>query len=242
MWLLALETTTLEGSVALLRDDTVVAVRRGDPLLSHAERVPADFSALLAQAGLAPSAIDLFAVATGPGGFTGLRIGLAAIQGLALALDRPAAGVPSLAALAWAALESDPTRPQAGTWLDASRGEVFAAAYRRADAGGPEWPLQTLALPTAATPTATVAVWRDVVPATTPVVAACREPARGVLEGAGYPTLAAPSEIATTVGRIAWRMSALGLTTPPHALMPEYVRRPDVEIDRDRRAAATRVP
>ena len=105
MWLLALETTTREGSVALLRDDDVVAARPGDPALSHAERLPADFAAVLAVAGLAPSAIDLFAVATGPGGFTGLRIGLAAVQGLALSLDRPVAGVASLPALAWAAFD-----------------------------------------------------------------------------------------------------------------------------------------
>ncbi len=240
MWLLALETTTQEGSVALLHDDTVVAVRLGDPNLSHAERVPADFAALLAEAGLAPGAIDVFAVATGPGGFTGLRIGLAAVQGLALALDRPTAGVPSLAALAWAALDSEPTRPHVGAWLDASRGEVFAAAYRRAVAGGHEWPLQALAPSTAATPEATLATWRDVVPAGTPVVAACREPARAVLDHAGHVTLAAPQQIATLVGRIGWRMAALGLTMPPHALMPEYVRRPDVEIERDRRTAAAR--
>ena len=240
MWLLALETTTQEGSVALLRDDTVVAMRHGDPNLSHAERVPADFAALLAEAGLAPGAIDVFAVATGPGSFTGLRIGLAAIQGLALALDRPAAGVPSLAALAWGALHSEPTRPHASAWLDASRGEVFAAAYRRAADGGPGWPLQALAPSTAATPEATLVAWRDLVPAGTPVVAACREAARAVLDEAGHVTLAAPTEIATLVGRIGWRMAALGLTAPPHALQPEYVRRPDVEIERDRRTAVAR--
>ena len=240
MWLLALETTTQEGSVALLRDDTVVAVRHGDPALSHAERFPADFSALLAEAGLAPGAIDVFAVATGPGGFTGLRIGMAAIQGLALALDRPAAGVPSLAALAWAALDNDRALWRAGAWLDASRGEVFAAAYQRAATGVQEWPLQVLAPSTAATPEATIATWRGLVPAGTPVVAACREPARVVLGHAGHVTLAAPAQIATLVGRIGWRMAALGLTMPPHALMPEYVRRPDVEIDRDRRTAAAR--
>ncbi len=240
MWLLALETTTQEGSVALLRDDTVVAVRHGHPALSHAERFPADFSALLAEAGLAPGAIDVFAVATGPGGFTGLRIGMAAIQGLALALDRPAAGVPSLAALAWAALDHDGTLSHAGAWLDASRGEVFAAAYQRAAAADHAWPLQALAPPTAATPEATIAMWRGLVPAGTPVVAACREPARVVLGHAGHVALAAPAQIATLVGRIGWRMAALGLTRPPHALMPEYVRRPDVEIDRDRRTAAAR--
>ncbi len=240
MWLLALETTTRDGSVALLRDDVVVAERPGDPTLSHAERLPADFAALLAMADLAPGAIDLFAVATGPGGFTGLRIGLAAVQGLALSLDRPVAGVPSLPALVWAALDQHPALPHAGVWLDASRGEVFAAAYRRAHAGGAAWPLEALAPPTAAAPDATLAEWQGVLPGGTSVVAACRDAAQTALGEAGYRAMSAPAQLAGTIGRIGWHMHALGLTGPPHALMPEYVRRPDVEIDRDRRAAADR--
>ncbi len=240
MWLLALETTTREGSVALLKDDVVVAERPGDPSLSHAERLPADFAAVLAVAGLVPSAVDLLAVATGPGGFTGLRIGLAAIQGLALALDRPAAGVPSLPALVWAALEADPLLGEAGAWLDASRGEVFAAAYRRPASGAPAWPLVPLAAPAAAGPAATLSAWRLEVPAGMPVVGACQPAAREALQQAGHPLLPAPAQLAGIVGQVAWRMHALGLTGPPHGLMPEYVRRPDVEIDRERRAAATR--
>ena len=242
MWLLALETTTRDGSVALLRDDVVVAERPGDPALSHAERLPADFAAVLAESGLVPGAVDVFAVATGPGGFTGLRIGMAAIQGLALALGRPAAGVPSLPALAWAALDRDPSLMQAGAWLDASRGEVFAAAYSRPATGAPAWPLAALAGPTSANPDVTVDAWRHMVAAGCGVVAGCQEAPRATLERAGYTTLAAPAHMAGIVGRIAWRMHALGLTVPPHGLVPEYVRRPDVEIDRDRRTSAARTP
>ena len=79
---------------------------------------------LLADAGLALSAVDLFAVVTGPGGFTGLRVGIAATQGLALALDRPALGIPALEALAWEVLERQPDAMTAGAWMQASRGEV----------------------------------------------------------------------------------------------------------------------
>ncbi len=236
MWLLAIETTTRDGSVALLHDDTVIAESPGDPRLSHAERVPGDVAALLAGAGLAASAIDVFAVATGPGGFTGLRIGLAAVQGLALVLDRPTAGVPSLAALAWLALEHEPALAAAGAWLDASRGEVFGAAYRR-PAPGQAWPLGELAPATAAAPVSTISAWAGHVPPGTSVVAACQAPSRQALTDAGYRVVAPPAMLAGAVGRIAWRMHALGLSGPPHALQPEYVRRPDVEIDRDRRAA-----
>ena len=98
MWLMALDTTTRGGSVALIRDDVVVLERVGDPEVSHVEQLPGAIGALLAEAGLTPTALDVLAVASGPGGFTGLRVGLAATQGLALALDRPAVGVPILAA------------------------------------------------------------------------------------------------------------------------------------------------
>lgn len=239
MWLLALETTTREGSVALLRDDTVVAERAGAPDLSHAERLPADIAAVLAEAGLTASNIDLFAVASGPGGFTGLRIGLAAIQGLAVALDRPAAGVPTLPALAWAALDADPALDAAGAWLDASRGEVFAGAWSRPPAGADAWPLPALVTASAAAAGEILARWATAVDARVmPVVAACGPAAIAALHGAGYRTLPPPARLAATIGRIGWRMHALGLSGPPHALEPEYVKRADVEIDRDRRLAA----
>lgn len=239
MWLLALETTTREGSVALLRDDTIVAARAGAADLSHAERLPADIAAVLAEAGLAASAIDLFAVASGPGGFTGLRIGLAAVQGLAMALDRPAAGVPTLPALAWAALDADPGLDAAGAWLDASRGEVFAGAWSRPLAGAAAWPLPPQMAPTAAVASDVLRAWSPLVDArVTPVVAGCGPTGLTALHDAGYRTLPRPHVLAGTIGRIAWRMHALGLSGPPHALEPEYVKRADVEIDRDRRLAA----
>ncbi len=137
MWVLALDTTSRDGSVALIRDDAVVLARPGDAAVSHAERIPADLRAILADAGLPLHAVDVFAVATGPGGFTGLRIGLAAVQGLALALDRPTAGAPSLDALAWDVLERTPEAVTAGAWMDASRGEVFAAAFTRPGPNAP---------------------------------------------------------------------------------------------------------
>ncbi|MBP7776971.1 MAG: tRNA (adenosine(37)-N6)-threonylcarbamoyltransferase complex dimerization subunit type 1 TsaB [Acidobacteria bacterium] len=239
MWVLALDTTTRDGSVALVCDDTVVAARPGDAGASHAERVPADFRALLAEAGLALSAIDVFAVATGPGGFTGLRIGLAAVQGLATALDRPAAGVPSLDALAWDVLDRAPSANAAGAWMDAARGEVFSAAFMRPAAGAsPAWPMTPLAPPTAATPAATLAAWHGLVPAGTEVAAACQPAAAALAAVAGYRSVPPARHLAGVVGRLAWRLHLMGRTGRPARLAPEYVRRPDVEIERDRRRLA----
>jgi tRNA threonylcarbamoyladenosine biosynthesis protein TsaB len=239
MWVLALDTTSRDGSVALLRDDAVVLARPGDPHVSHAERIPSDLRAILADAGLALGAVDLFAVATGPGGFTGLRIGLAAVQGLALALDRPTAGVPSLDALAWDVLERMPESAMAGAWMDASRGEVFAAAFSRpAATTDSDWPLTPLAPATAASPAATLAAWRTQVSADTAVAAACQPAAAAAARAAGYVMTPPPVHLAAVVGRLGWRLHQLGRTGAPANLAPEYVRRPDVEIERDRMRAA----
>ena len=77
MWVLALDTSSPGGAVAVLRDDEVVVERAGDPKRSHAERLPRVVADALADAGLAPRALDVLAVASGPGAFTGLRVGLA---------------------------------------------------------------------------------------------------------------------------------------------------------------------
>jgi len=83
MKVIALDTTTRAGSVALVVDDRIVAERGGDPTRTHAERLPADIVAIAADHGVPLAEIDMFAAATGPGSFTGMRIGIATVQGLA---------------------------------------------------------------------------------------------------------------------------------------------------------------
>lgn len=113
MLTLAFDTATEVASCALVRDGDVLGERAG-----RAVSVLADADELLREAGLGPSDLDLLAVGTGPGSFTGLRIGLAAARGLALALDLPVAGVSTLDALA-AGL------PGAVPLIDARRQEIF---------------------------------------------------------------------------------------------------------------------
>jgi tRNA threonylcarbamoyladenosine biosynthesis protein TsaB len=110
---LAFDTATDVATAALVEDGEVVGERR-----SRAVTVLEDVDALLRQAGVKLSLVDRLAVGTGPGSFTGLRIGLAAARGLGLALDLPVAGVSTLDALAAGA-------PGALPVVDARRGEVF---------------------------------------------------------------------------------------------------------------------
>jgi len=113
---LALDTATDVATVALVEDERVLGERR-----SQAVRVLADAYELLAEAGRTPRELDRLVIGTGPGSFTGTRIGLAAARGLALALELPAAGVSTLAALAAGA-------PGALPVIDARRREVFTLA------------------------------------------------------------------------------------------------------------------
>jgi tRNA threonylcarbamoyladenosine biosynthesis protein TsaB len=125
MKLLAFETSTEACSVALWLDGALherfeLAPRR------HAELALPWAEALLANAGIAKTQLDAIAVGRGPGAFTGVRLGVAIAQGIALALDRPVVPVSTLAALAW---------PAAGdrilAAIDARMGEVYFAAFQR---------------------------------------------------------------------------------------------------------------
>ena len=123
--ILSVETATLAGSVALSRGDEVLASLTGDSAVSHSNTLLSDIDRVLGEAQVELTAIDVFAVATGPGSFTGLRIGIATVKGLAATLDRPTAGVPTLHAVALAAGPS----PRSVALLPAGRGEVFAQLF-----------------------------------------------------------------------------------------------------------------
>src|SRR5213595_1902408 len=103
MRVLALDTTTAAGSVAIVDDDRVLAERVGDPSRAQAARLPGDILLALDSCALTISSIDLFAIAAGPGSFTGLRIGIATIQGLALVHRTRVVPVSALRAMAHAA-------------------------------------------------------------------------------------------------------------------------------------------
>ncbi len=125
--LLALETSTLAGGVALLDDERIIGEYLLDVRLTHSERLMPAVDRLLTDAGWTVAALDGLAVAVGPGSFTGLRIGLSTAKGLAWARGIPVAGVPTLDALAaslpFCALPVCPV-------LDARKGEVYCSLYR----------------------------------------------------------------------------------------------------------------
>src|SRR5687768_2981133 len=136
MLVLALDTTTRQGSVALARDGALVATYAGDPAITHGERLPGDLVRVLDAHGLRVSDVDVFAVAAGPGSFTGLRIGIATLQGLALANDKSLVGISALDAIRAAVssqLSALRSTGDVAVWMDAQRGQVFSAVYNARD-------------------------------------------------------------------------------------------------------------
>src|SRR5213593_4998143 len=127
MRVLAVETSTLAGGAALLDGELVVGEYALDVRATHSERLMGAIDRLLTDAGWAVRDLEGLAVSVGPGSFTGLRIGLSTVKGLALALTIPIAAVPTLDAMAtllpFAALPVCPV-------LDARKREVYASLYR----------------------------------------------------------------------------------------------------------------
>lgn len=119
--ILGVETATRGGSVCLLAGDEVLALAEGDPSISHSNTLLSDVKECLDQGGLSVRDINLFAAASGPGSFTGLRIGLATVKAFAATLGQPCIGIPTLHAVAHAA---GPSRATVAL-LPAGRGEVF---------------------------------------------------------------------------------------------------------------------
>lgn len=127
MKILAVDTATRSCSVALIEDDRLVAeftlVRRQ----THSRHLTAMIADLLRTCDQSPEAIDGFAVTRGPGSFTGLRIGLSTVKGMAEALQRPLAGVSTLEVLAMQVL---PAPKLVCPVIDARRKEVYVGAFR----------------------------------------------------------------------------------------------------------------
>jgi len=215
--ILAVDTTHEFGSLALVRGEDVL-----DEVLLHA---PDGFghilygrlTHLLERHARNVADVECFAAASGPGSFTGVRIGLACVKGLAEALGRPAVAVSNLAAMA-----TFGTAPLRATVLDARRGEIYGAVYdARAEAVSPE---VVTRFPD----------WLETLPAADlEFVATDFGPFASALAGTRFAQAkitTAPRALAGAVGRIASQRLRAGLAQDPAAIDANYVRRSDAEL------------
>lgn len=134
MKILAIDTATHTGSVALTDDGAVLAEYSLLSEETHSRRLLQAVDYLLARTGLVWEGIDGLAVTIGPGSFTGIRIGLATVKGLAMATGRPVVGISTLDALAANLFSTfSPIFPV----IDARKKEVFTAVYYPDQEGRP---------------------------------------------------------------------------------------------------------
>ncbi len=207
--LLALDTTGEFGGIALV-DERGVA----EEVMLHSPEGFAhilfdQIGQLLVRHGLSLSNIDAFASASGPGSFTGVRVGLAAAKGLAEAAGRRVVAVSNLQALAWFG-----TRAQRATVMDARRGQVYGAVYDAAlepvceevVMSFPEW-LKTI-------PEGDLEFITQGFPMT----------------GVNAPVIEAPRGLAGAIGQIAMMRFQRGLAQDPAEVDANYVRRSDAEL------------
>jgi tRNA threonylcarbamoyladenosine biosynthesis protein TsaB len=235
MLVLALDTTTRAGSVAIVENDRIVDERGGDAARTHAERLPGEIAELVGRYGIALSNVDLFAVASGPGSFTGLRIGIATIQGLAFVSGRRVVGVPALEALAQLASRDVAAGAHVAAWMDAHRRETFAALYRVTPSPlfDPDR-LVAVEGPSVGEPSTTLGRWTDRLPGTTFIGDGAMLFKDVIGRHASVSRIMAAPLLAGAIGRLAVHRARRGEAVDPAALQPLYVRRPDAEIARDR--------
>lgn len=135
MLILALDTSSPSGSLAALRDENVVGMVATWAQELHSARAFLHVESLLRELSLGLDAFDLFAVAAGPGSFTGLRVGLAAAKGWAEVYHKPIAAVSALEAVAMQSPRARSSVSLLVPVLDARRGQVYFGFYRSVNAG-----------------------------------------------------------------------------------------------------------
>ncbi|MCA1961947.1 MAG: tRNA (adenosine(37)-N6)-threonylcarbamoyltransferase complex dimerization subunit type 1 TsaB [Desulfomonile sp.] len=128
MIILAVHTTSPVHSLALVSGDRLLEERTLPHGRQYVERLAPAIAELVKRLRNGLMSVDALAVATGPGSFSGIRVGIATVKGIALALGTPVVGVSSLDTLAWQGLRPGET---GAAVIDARRGEFYAALYRR---------------------------------------------------------------------------------------------------------------
>jgi len=215
--ILAVDTTHEYGSLTLARgfeilEDVAIHAPGG-----FAHVIYGHLEALLSRQGVRLQALDCFAAASGPGSFTGVRVGLACIKGLAEAAGKPALAISNLEAIA-----TFGTRGLRAAVLDARRGEIYAALYDdRGRLHGSEV-------------VSRIEPWLDTLPPdelefVSPDVAMLA-PALAGTRFEGAPIVEAPRALGQAIARIAAARFLLGEAADPAALDANYVRRSDAEL------------
>lgn len=225
MKILAIETATVAGSVAIVDDISgLIGEVRVDVKIAHSERLMPSIEWLLNSSGLSIREIDAFAVSIGPGSFTGLRIGLSTAKGFAYATGKPLVPVPTLDAFAR-------TLPfckyMICPMLDARRNEIYTGLYRWEDGI-----CRKIVSETAISPEELLKQIKEPVVLMGEGIKRYRDLITDTL--GDYAIFAPPSKMspaASEVAGLAMEMLGLGIITDPVTLTPFYIRKSEAELN-----------
>jgi len=223
MHILSIDTTSHIGSVALLRDDQVFAAVSSTGDGPHSQRLYAAVDRVLREAGVPPPQVDVYAVATGPGSFTGVRVGITAVKAWAEVYLKPVAAVSALEAIA---VQATPGEPLVAGVADARRGQFFAGLYER-DGDALRRRGDDVVLP----PAECLNYLRQQA-AGAPIVirTTAFDAVRGAFEDAALRVEAADPALAPFIGRLGFRQAQQRRLTDALSLDAHYVRRSDAEL------------
>ncbi len=225
MKVLALETATLAGSIAVLDDiDGLIGEVRVNVKIAYAERLMPAVDWLLNASGISIGEIDVFALSIGPGSFTGLRIGLSTVKGFAFSENKPIVPVPTLDAFARTLPFS---QHLICPMLDARKNQVYAGLYRWENNDCTKIMPETALKPD------------DLLGKINEPVVFLGEGAKiyrdRILELFGQQAVFAPpakmTPSATTVAELAVQKIKEGITADPVSLAPLYIRKSEAEIN-----------
>ena len=229
MLTLAFESSAKAASVALVRDGKLISQYSQCSGLTHSRTLLPMAEDMLKNAELSLDKVDLFAVAQGPGSFTGIRIGVSTVKGLSWAVEKPCVGVSTLEAMAWHGLA-------AGGYvcpvMDARRSQVYNALFKIED-GKPVrlCPDRAIALPL-------LGEELEKLPSPVFLVGDGAELTAAFLKEQGLPYVLAPENLRW---QSAWGVAMAAMDKEPgdaHQLLPVYLRLSQAERERQERLAA----
>jgi len=228
--LLAIDTAGSACSVALGRGAAVLAAERQELRYGHAEALLPMIDRVMQAAALPPAALDAVAVAVGPGGFTGIRVGLGAAHGIALALQAELVGITSFAAVVAALPDKDGTRGAVLVALDSRRDDLYVQLFERASA-------EPLAEPAAVLPEALLDYVETVAAAPLLIAGDATDVAAAVLRGRFGIEVAAHSA-PDAHGVLIAALHQLARHPAGNPARPLYLRPPDVTLPKRRNPVA----
>jgi tRNA threonylcarbamoyladenosine biosynthesis protein TsaB len=231
MLILAVDTSSAVASVALVRDERVLCEYTMNHKKTHSQKLLPMMQQMMAEIGLTSEEIELYAVTTGPGSFTGLRIGVSTIKAMAYAMKKPVIGVSALDALAFNMMHAGAL---VCPIMDARNMQVYTALYQN-EGSGQKKITENLALPLEEL-LQMIKENKQRVIFTGDGVDVHKEYIQSLLgDQCEFAAGNALYQKASSVAILAYQLSALGMDEDCFSIKPNYLRKPQAEREYEQR-------